>query len=993
MILKLAWKEFREHWPIWLTMVVMTFLGLGFVQIMTDGDPVAQRALSATLLLGMGATYGVVCGSMMLAGEAEGGTLVFLDIFLGQRGRLWLWKFLIGGIFAVSEGLTVAAILCFFPQPPPWWFFSFFGFGSDLVVRLPGTAGVPDAVIWFQSLAMVAGLMFSFGMLGSAMCQRVLTGAATAAGISAPVCLLALMSPFPAGLGMLLFAVIIALFASLAVFLARSRELPGTAAAESAPVLPVIIDETDEEAAGIPAGHWSPTTSPVERTRVMAAGVADPPRLPSLPVAPPVLEWTDDPVSEDYPILLARAPAEPAAESEPLGQAMPVRPPQPRSPWHALLWLVLQQGTLFATIMISLSLILGFVVPLSFQVLWPLFTLWLGVACGTATFAREQAEQTYHFLSAQHFPLPAFWVSRIVFWLTTAVISAILLAGTSALILRALPADRAAAGLGSGLLRELMGSELFFCCWLIYGFATGQVIVWLCRKNVLAVLLSTLVSAAALGLWLPSLLCGGMDGWQAWLTPILMLAATCLLVRAWAAGRIKERKPRNALIGFSLAILAWAGLNYAQRAWELPDAGEPIERLAYRMSLPTGPDNLAAPKIQEALAEFDRVKGNAGDWIDRLEEVARLPAAVVETPPSDGTSPYWPHLIPCSRMTSRLRQLAAQAQARGNPAAALQHLVQILALSRNLRTRAPLASYQTGVEIEETALEQFDDWLTHKPMPPAILRLAVDTLARHAAQSPPLMECARAECYRSSGLLENPTRWSYYSDRSQVREQWLAGGITFSLDTLWETERMTRLWRLVWAGLLRGIDMPEWELADHSPEVETKKAITREILRCWMPPADGPGASMTRQELARFLDASWLADDRLFPVFAPLREATVRAQWHLHSCRLKAALLLYRAREGKQAHNLEDLVPAYLPELPVDPYSGQPFLYRISAGEQIDFRPGVHFPAQGVVQPGQAIFWSTGPDRRDDGGRRHAAPNDAPPWERGGFDLISVVPF
>ena len=110
-----------------------------------------------------------------------------------------------------------------------------------------------------------------------------------------------------------------------------------------------------------------------------------------------------------------------------------------------------------------------------------------------------------------------------------------------------LAAPGVGAGFHLGTLRELMGPVLFYGVWLVYGFATGQVFVWLCRKNILAVLLSSLVSAAALGMWLPSLLCLGMNGWQVWVPPLIMLLATHSLMLKPPFGRAAaSREPQTA---------------------------------------------------------------------------------------------------------------------------------------------------------------------------------------------------------------------------------------------------------------------------------------------------------------------------------------------------------------------------------------------------------------------------------------------------------------
>src|SRR5262249_61191975 len=136
------------------------------------------------------------------------------------------------------------------------------------------------------------------------------------------------------------------------------------------------------------------------------------------------------------------------------------------------------------------------------------------------------------------------------------------------------PRDRLAAGF-DGTLPPSMGPSLFFGVWLVYGFCTGQVFVWLCRKSILALLVSFLVAASAIGVWLPSLFCGGMSGWQLWVPPLTMLLATWFLVRAWAGGRIKERQPLAALIGFGLAATVWGLLDFGFGAWCTSACGKP----------------------------------------------------------------------------------------------------------------------------------------------------------------------------------------------------------------------------------------------------------------------------------------------------------------------------------------------------------------------------------------------------------------------------------
>ena len=516
---------------------------------------------------------------------------------------------------------------------------------------------------------------------------------------------------------------------------------------------------------------------------------------------------------------------------------------------------------------------------------------------------------------------------------------------------------------------------LFFGVWLLYGFCAGQIVVWYCRKNILALLVSLIVGAAAFGLWLPSLLCRGMSGWQMLLPALTMLLATWCLMRVWTSGRIRERKPTTALVGFIATVLVWACLNFGYRAWEMPDVGSPMDTTAFRAQIPFSKDNLAAREVDQALGKIDEPNDA---WLAPIAEMARLPVGVLEVPRADGQRPLLIHLPKCQRITAGLLRHAQASE----PEPAFEYLAQILSLSRNLRNKAPVESYLVGIETEESALNGLDLLLGRGKPTPKLLRRILDELNRHAAETPPPLDCLLTECLRSGGALANPSVWTL-----AVPERWLVGSIALSMETPWESERKTRLWQLVWAGLFRAMETPYWQLPE-AVEFRTENDSTRAILSAWLPAPDGPGANVTRARLIPLLDESWLADERLFCNVARLRDASTRAQWRVDATRQAIALCLYGIDEQKAAAAVEDLVPKYLPErLPLDPYSGQRFRYRIADEQRLE---GI-----GDILPGQAILWSTGPDRIDHGGRRHGGHlrDDSPLWRRGDFDLITLVPL
>jgi len=80
----------------------------------------------------------------------------------------------------------------------------------------------------------------------------------------------------------------------------------------------------------------------------------------------------------------------------------------------------------------------------------------------------------------------------------------------------------------------------------------------------------------------------------------------------------------------------------------------------------------------------------------------------------------------------------------------------------------------------------------------------------------------------------------------------------------------------------------------------------------------------------------------------PFLQAAVRRNAGMRLLQTDLALRLYQHDHGELPRDLEQLVPTYLPALPLDPYSGQLLRYRIDGD---DF-----------------ILYSIGKDRRDDGG-------------------------
>ena len=745
---------------------------------------------------------------------------------------------------------------------------------------------------------------FAWGLLGSSLTQRVLTGAAIAAVGFTPVWLLAIVAPGPIIFPFRVMLAIGLTVVSLATFLNQSRETSLGAPSTPEPEAPVD-----------PRQHFLEVWDRYEREDeiIEATLVEDAPAsLPERGWGYPAID--DEPADDRRKLRGLTRIERKETRTGRIAAGSPVVADRSTGPAntvgaHSGRFVVGPHadsdecpGAVAACVALARS----------------------GLRCrGVCSRA---ARSVLSIPRRAAFSLERIWRFKTGFWLVAAIAVASIMSLGTLLLAGVLAAFRGPRGdyLVFGTFAELMGPFVFAGVWLIYGFCVGQVFVLLCRKTILALLVSVLMSLTAIGMWLPSLLCGGMSGWQVWAPPLVMLAATWCLMRAWTGGRIWERKPIAALVGFGAGIGVWALMNFGYRAWEAPNVGAPIDVVAYRESVPAAKDNATGKVIQKTIGLFDEAviqRGKVaeleelriqlvppGRWgfqqqaqltrekakLDDLEsryvkaiaEATGLPAGVIELPRGDGQSAQLKHLPKCRDIALELRSRARTAE-RGQ---AFEYLAQILALSRNLRNKAPLESYLAGIDIEDKALEGLDHWLDRGKPDPKLLRRVLDELNRHAEETPPPLDCVQTECFRSVGLVGNPNAWSFAGRGAGVREQWVAGSIALSMETPWENERKTRLWQLVWAGLFRGIETPHWERPKETHEPLAEKNATRSVLKGWLPATEGPGAGVTRDRMIRLLDASWLADERLFCSISQLREKSTRARWRVDSMRLALAV-------------------------------------------------------------------------------------------------------
>lgn len=1019
----LFWKEYREHRLIWLSMGGLSALLLiALVQLLAPPGTIPPHSDKGEIIPGVAGMiafiYGLTCGAMMLAGEQEGGTQDFLDSVIGRRSRLWWSKLLTGLFMTLALSLFLAGVV----------------FVLELAagVKSPGVRWPADAV-WFAVLPAVALLAFAWGMLGSALCRNILVAAVSALGLYIVLSLLGFFIVF------------------LAWDTARGWINPRP------PDLPDIVGGSTMAGMAILA--------------LASSGLL---------YCRPDLDRRRDPREA------------PSAWRSFLSFAS----------WRSLFWLTFRQGWKIAVTLAIAGLVFGLAVPIDEVafLIWPPFALAAGVLCGTCVFAWEQAGITYRFLGNQRMPAGRVWLVKTSFWFAAAMATAVIVL-LAFLIHIGLAGEAQQKSFHSWErdtqpLWDLIGWARFGILWLVTGFSVGQFFALLWRKSIVAMVVSLPVAAALAGIWIPSLVGGGLHVWQIFAAPIILLAATRLSMWAWMADHLFSFRPAAVLTGFGLLALIClaAGMNYRQA--EIPNVGEPFDVQAFTRSIPV-PEGRVRQAIKETLEELEKRLKEAdaklgppkpptpkpppplppppaeevaatpagsektstkpdeaaaaagammaqvleeqskpppkdyfelldhvlaenramddrqlakwldlvfqGDWMQRLREAVQLPLAVLVDPRTAtiGSNTEIRHI---SYLAGRvLAARALQFQARKDDAAAFDHLETALALSRHVRNKASSYGYLTGVAIEKEAIDVLERGLWQTGPRPELLRRVLEGLTRHEAAIPPYIDSLKADYLITKNTLNNSSlRENLFLEDRKARgpeKTWLSELMTFAWQAPWEKNRLQRIENEMFAGWFRGAEADYSLLLqndfDSKQRPESGPGLMLKawgLLKNWFPPQAGPATSLTREKLSDLLESSvlpqFLQRGSYVGPYLYYRQAELRG------LRLQLALALYRLQEKKPAPNLDALVPRYLPELPIDPFSGKSYHYRVSTGETIFNNGG--FPEEQIRVPaGQGILWSVGPDGQDNGGTKQEArapPLDPATSKQYGLDLIFLVP-
>ncbi len=681
--------------------------------------------------------------------------------------------------------------------------------------------------------------------------------------------------------------------------------------------------------------------------------------------------------------------------------------------WRVLLWLAWRQVRWFHAVILIAGLLTASFLPRTEPLGWPFFGLVFGAVLGVSVFAPDQLGGAVRFLGERRLPLGRLWLNKTAVALAplVVIITVFLLNAWLTVISRmSTGRDEAAVWQQLGFDRVVTPTTILLCP--VYGFAVGQFFGLVCRKGAVAAVLTLLTAGGLLAVWAPSMIAGGLVIWQWLMPPLVLIAASWLLMRPWVAGRLSDWRPAWGIAAAGLLALGGIAFGLGCRATEFPAGAQPFDPVGFLLNPPSPEQREASRKMQLAANQFDKFfnkdfdptsylaasrsravdkdysnrafgaltsgwpaadpqlnawmdRAFSGEWLKTLREAAALPPAAVRFSESGGSdTPYlafW-HIrrLLCAR--------GLQLQARGEHGEAFAMFRLAFDAERRLRFRTLPWNYLNSVDTERLMLQGLSVWAGNAGDQSEYLREAVRMLRENELALPPLVETIEAG----------------YKDATSRVQRFLPGQLA-----PWEWERWNRVVNWLFAGWKRTATL-DYRTAVGLAAPPGTPTPPSTLLEAWVPPLPQADVARDREKLRRAVGGNteslvwWISDEMFSEEFRTL------ACWR--AARLQIALLLFEHEHGKPAERLADLVPTILPELPLDPFNGEQFRYRVSKGEHIFSQLIWPFDRGDEAAPGQGVIWSVSTNLVDDGGVKNGGYFQGFGLGPPGLDLIFLVP-
>jgi hypothetical protein len=615
---------------------------------------------------------------------------------------------------------------------------------------------------------------------------------------------------------------------------------------------------------------------------------------------------------------------------------------------RALAWQTLKQGwkTWFLLVVIGLVLPGPFYLASIFlDSIW-LILLSTGVSlvAGASVFGLENRGCTQRFL-AYHGARPSLvWLVKLLIWGVGMIIlwgPLVFMAQISFRHMRAVSIENWLFG--------IFVMPLYFSIALLCGMAI--------RRSITAVVIS-LVIGSALTIPLIALITVQMLPEQG-----LLVIPVGLLVVSWAwSGDWLLDRPGSGrwlrlgllLTGmFTLIVSSYAGF----RAWSISDVGPiappSVWLEATSASLPA--DQNAADLYREAGRKLIGPFKDSPEFLDRnrgLLDLLRQAAArsycrFLE--PQKLTVLDRPDLPPFGPFALLLALDTSERQNHGDLGGAWDNIMGLFRMARHSGEGTGLGlNFANDIWVERTALGVALEWAVAHGQTPERLQTAL-TAYHGLPKMPAAADIVRAEANIVENTLDLPTSrlrdWVFEGQvpHGNSRSQPAFVSMLFDLATTpWERIRARRVNRLLASAAIQAAMYDPWQRSKQlDPEIDYAQKTSRNAMML-IRGVEGYIEANDRNEVGR----------RGLVLVLALRE------WQLR----------HRVQFPK---SLDALVPEELAGSPLDPYSGQPFGYVRSHGQEVPLLRHALGAARyegHSSAPGSWLLYSVGPNRSDDGG-------------------------
>jgi ABC-type transport system involved in multi-copper enzyme maturation permease subunit len=409
------------------------------------------------------------------------------------------------------------------------------------------------------------------------------------------------------------------------------------------------------------------------------------------------------------------------------------------------------------------------------------------------------------------------------------------------------------------------------------------------------------------------------------------------------------------LTGMFTVLVSW----YAgYRAWSIPDVG-PITPPAVWLeaaaaSVPADQD--AAELYREAGRRLVGPFKDSPEFLERNRELLDLLRRAAARPSCGFVKPQKPTLLeqldlpPLSQLAYLLALDASERQSHGDLAGAWDDIVAMFHMAQHGKAGLVFA-FPDLLSVERTALGHALEWAVAQGQTPERLHTALTTYLA-LPKIAPAADLVRAEANLIENTLDLPTSrlrdWVFETMIGNGRsERVFSTALVDLVTTSWERVRARRINRLISRAVIRDAMLEPWQRSRESdPEIDHAKKTSRNAMMLIRSP-ERYVVAFDHNEVARWALVQVLA----------LRK------WQLK-------------HGGQFPKSLDALVPEELPNLPDDPYSGRPFGYRPSQGQEaprLRDAPLPYGPIGGrskgqAPSPGSWLLYSVGADGHDDGG-------------------------